>query len=1113
MILRTTMIQIPAKEHIMKKVLIISVTVFCIFAFVLPGFAGGRNGYYRYPAINKDVIVFTSEGDLWSVNIKGGLAQRLTTHPGMESFPAISPDGITIAFSAQYEGPTEVYTMPLTGGLPVRRTFSGQTSTVVGWTPDGKILCGSQIYSTLPNTQLVSLDPKTGSETILPLSQAADGNFDPSGQTIFFTRLPFQGSYTKRYKGGTVQNLWKYTKGSEEAVPLTADYPGTSKNPMLWQGRIYFVSDRDGNMNLWSMDLNGRSLKQHTSHQGFDVSSPSLHDGRIVYQLVADLRVYDIAAQTDRRIDITLPSDFDQMREKWITKPLDYLTAANISPTGDRVALTSRGNVFVAPVGDGRWIRVSRKEGVRSRSARFFPDGKTLLVLSDENGEWEFHRFPANGLGPGEQLTTGAKVIRFDGIPSPDGRWIAFADKDNQLWLHNLEKKSLNRVAVSETDMFDDLTWSPDSRWLAYVQRAGNQFTQIMLLNVETGQTTELTDDRVDSHNPAWSPDGKWLYFLSDRYFQSAVGSPWGARQPEPYFDKTTKIYAIALTSRETFPFDPSNELKNESKEPKEESATPAKPDKSADLSEKKLDKERAPKVTIDLPGIQDRVFEVPLPPGVYSGLTLNEKILFFVDQESRAAGRSKLQAVEIKNKNSQAKTLIEDVRNFTLSADGKKILVQKGPDLFIIETSASAPSALAEKKVDLSKWTFSIEPRQEWNQMFIDAWRMERDYFYDRNLHNVDYNGLLKRHLPFVERVSDRYELNDLIAHLVGELSALHTFVRGGDLRQSPDNVSPGSLGARLLRDETKGGCRIDHIFRSDPEYPERCSPLAKPMINIREGDLITSINGTPILSVADPSLLLRNTAGQQVLLEVKPASGGQAVKAIVYPITVGAESDLRYAEWEYTRRLEAEKMGKGDIGYVHLRAMGGNNYTEWVKNFYPVFNRKGLIIDVRHNRGGNIDSWILEKLLRRAWFYWQPRVGNPTWNMQYAFRGHMVVLCNEYTASDGEAFSEGFRRLGLGKVIGTRTWGGEIWLSSSNVLVDRGLASAAETGVYGPEGSWLIEGHGVVPDIIVDNLPHAAFLGKDAQLEAAVKYLQEKIRKEPVEIPRHPPYPDKKK
>ncbi len=457
----------------------------------------------------------------------------------------------------------------------------------------------------------------------------------------------------------------------------------------------------------------------------------------------------------------------------------------------------------------------------------------------------------------------------------------------------------------------------------------------------------------------------------------------------------------------------------------------------------------------------------------------------------------------------------MEDVRQFELTADGKKLFVRKGGDLYVIDAGTSQPTqqTLGERRIDLSKWAFSVDPREEWRQMLVDAWRMERDYFYDRNLHNVDYEGLLERHRPFVERVSDRAELNDLLAHLVGELSALHTFVRGGDLRPPTDSVSPGSLGARLVRDEAKGGYRIDHIYRADPEYPDNLSPLGKPMSAIREGEIVASINGVPALSVADPAFLLRHTAGQQVLLEVRPAAGGPARKEIVVPMTPGAEADLRYSEWEYTRRLEVEKASKNEIGYVHLRAMGGDNYTEWVKNFYPVFDRKGLVIDVRHNRGGNIDSWVLEKLLRRAWFYWQSRVGKPTWNMQHAFRGHLVVLCNERTASDGEAFAEGFRRLGLGKVIGTRTWGGEIWLSSSNVLVDRGLASAAETGVYGPEGQWLIEGHGVDPDVVVDNLPHATFLGRDAQLEAAVKHLQELIAKDPVEVPKHPPYPDKKK
>jgi len=1078
------------------------------------GASAGRNGYYRFPAIHGDTIVFTSEGDLWTVEATGGTARRLTSHTGMENYPAISPDGKTLAFSAQYEGPTEVYTMPLAGGLPARRTFAGQGATVVGWTPDGKVLYATRKYSTLPNAQLVVLDPATNGETLLPLNQAADGSFDASGKTLYFTRLPFQGSYTKRYKGGTAQNLWAYTLGAAEAAPLTADYAGTSKNPMVWKDRIYFLSDRDGTMNIWSMDLKGGGLEQHTFHKGFDASSPSLDAGRIAYQLVADLRVFDIASGRDSALAVALPSDFDQMRERWVTKPLDYLTSGHVSPSGDRVVLVSRGHVFVAPVGDGRWVRVSRKGGVRARAARFLGDGKSLMVLTDETGEWEFFRYAADGLGAPEQLTTGAKVIRFDGLPSPDGKWIAFADKDYQLWLFDVSKKALKKIAVSPTGMFDDLAWSPDSRWLAYVGGASNGFSRIHLHEAETGKSADLTNDRVDSYSPAWSPDGKWIYFLSDRYFRSAVGSPWGARQPEPYFDKTTKIYALALGAKEIFPFAPATELQaaktdDDAKKQPEPKAKPG-----AGTAAKEAVKP-APKVVIDLAGIQERVFELPLPAGVFNGLAVGEKALFFIDRESRAAGRPKLQAVEIKNRGVQAKTLMEDVSGFEMTADGKKLLVRKGGDVFVIDagTAAPAPQTLAERRVDLSKWTFSVDPREEWRQMFVDAWRMERDYFYDRNLHNVDYEGLLERHRPFVDRISDRSELNDLLAHLVGELSALHTFVRGGDLRQPADDVAPGSLGARLVRDEAAGGYRIEHIFRSDPEYPENVSPLGKPLSTIREGEIIAGINGVPTLSAADPSLLLRNTAGQQVLLEIKAAAGGPARKEIVVPMTPGAESDLRYGEWEYTRRLEVEKAGKGDIGYVHLRAMGGNNYTEWVKNFYPVFDRKGLIIDVRHNNGGNIDSWILEKLLRRAWFYWQDRVGIPTWNMQYAFRGHMVVLCNERTASDGEAFAEGFRRLGLGKVIGTRTWGGEIWLSSSNVLVDRGIASAAETGVYGPEGQWLIEGHGVEPDIVVDNLPRATFNGRDAQLEAAVKHLQELIAKDPVDVPKPPPYPDKRK
>ena len=451
----------------------------------------------------------------------------------------------------------------------------------------------------------------------------------------------------------------------------------------------------------------------------------------------------------------------------------------------------------------------------------------------------------------------------------------------------------------------------------------------------------------------------------------------------------------------------------------------------------------------------------------------------------------------------------------YEISLDGKSLLVTKKDALFIIDAGASAPASLDEKGVDLSGWTFSISPREEWRQMFIEAWRLERDYFYDRNMLGVDWKAMLDRYMPMVDRVSTRAELSDLIAQMVAELSTLHTFVNGGDMRQGDDNINAASLGALLLRDEAAGGYRVQRIFKYDPDQPELCPPLARPNVRVTEGEIIEQINRQPALSAPEVSVLLRNQAGKQLLLKLKSPPQGQTPEqsrdVIVVPISADAEADLRYHDWEYTRRLAVDELGAGDIGYVHLRAMGGDNMAEFARGYYPVFNRKGLIVDVRHNRGGNIDSWILSRLMRKAWFYWQPRVGQPYWNMQYAFRGHIVVLCNERTASDGEAFAEGFKRLGLGKVIGTRTWGGEVWLSSSNFLVDRGIATAGEFGVFGPEGQWLIEGHGVEPDIVVDNLPHATFNGEDAQLKAAIEHLKKRIEQEPIPAPKAPAYFDK--
>jgi len=1076
-----------------------------------------NRGYYRFPAIYNNTIVFTAEGDLWEVPADGGAARRLTSHPGDETHAAFSPDGKTLAFSADYEGPMEVYTMPASGGLPTRRTFDGGRATVVGWTPDGKILYSTRRYATLPDAQLATVDGNNRIE-LVPLSQAAQGSFGPH-QTLFFTRLAFQGSYTKRYQGGTAQNVWKYAPGAE-AVALCGDYAGTSKDAMWWNGRVYFLSDRDGTMNLWSMDENGKALKQLTKHQGWDLKDASLGQGRIIYQMGADLLRYDIATGTEKQLPIELASDFDHLREHWIKNPADYITDAHISADGKSVVFTTRGRAFVAPVKSGRWVDVPSSHPGRFRDARFMSDSKDLLLISTESGEAEFWRTPANGAGPGEQLTSDGQVLRWEGIPSPDGKWVAHQDKDNQLWLLDTATKAQKRIATvsasGDTDpQFETVRWSPDSRWLTYSEEQGNLLNQIFLYNVETGVRTALTTSRYDSHWASWSPDGKFIYLISDRALHSIVPSPWGARQPEPYFERPNRIYQIALRKDLRSPFEASDELH------------PDAPEKKPDSTAKQ---EEAPKpalrVDIDLDGIASRLQQLPLAPGNYSDLAVSDTRICWLDHNPAEPVKAALQCLEIGNKGQRPDTLFNEVRAYEMSANGKKLLVRRqlpvppgvpppAPDFFVVDTTAKGFTlqgrVLDESRIDLRNWTFSVIPAEEYREAFVDAWRLHRDYFYDRRMHGVNWKLMRDKYGELIGRVRDREELSDLISEMVGELSLLHTFVRGGDIRKGPDQVQIATLGARMVRDAEAGGYVIRHIYRSDPDRPDRQSPLRHPGVDVKDGDVLMAINGRNVLDVPDPGELLRNQAGKQVLVKVKHAGESAGREFVVYPLNQTQDDDLRYHEWEYTRRITVEEKSGGRFGYIHLRAMGTNDIDQWIEQYTPVFNRDGLIIDMRHNRGGNIDSWVLERLMRKAWMYWQSRVGTPTWNMQEAFRGHLVVLCDQATASDGEAFTEGFRRLGLGKVIGMRTWGGEVWLSANNFLVDKGIATTGETGVFGPEGKWLIEGRGVEPDTVVDNLPHSTFEGKDAQLDAAIEYLERRVKEKPVEAPKPPQYPDK--
>jgi tricorn protease len=1054
-------------------------------------------GYFRSPEIHGDTVVFTAEGDLWKVPATGGAARRLTTHPGEENSARISRDGRWIAFAARYEGPEEVYVMPAAGGLPKRLTWLGESASPVAWTADGKVLCATRAHSTLPDTQLVAIDPTDGGETRIPLAQAAEGVQDDEGKRLVFTRLRPQSSSTKRYRGGTAQNLWRFDEGTQEAVPLTADYPGTSMNPMWWRGRVYFLSDRDGIMNLWSMTPEGKELLALTKHPDFDIRDASQHDGRIVYQQAGSLRLFTLSDSSDIPIPITLESDLDQTRVRRIDKPFDYLTKFSLSPDGGKLALTARGSVFVAPVKPGgRLVEIPKPAGVRYREAGFLPDGESLAAQTDETGEIEMVKLPANGIGAPELLTGGGTVFRFAPVPSPDGKRLAWQDKNLDLWVQELDTRRTSKVSTALVRGFRDLAWSPDGQWLAFVEPSPNTFLRIRLYHVADGTIVDATGERVNSFSPAWSADGKWLYFLSDRELKSLVKSPWGLRQPEPYFTESTRIYALGLQAGQRFPFQAPDEL---NPEPKRE-----KPDKKDDPA-------KAPAVVIEPDGLAARLFEVPGVSGNLSRLVATPKYLFFESHAPGTTTKARVLRMKISDEEAKTETFASDFSGWSLSLDGSKVALRKQAEFFVVPADGNAPAAL-EKPVPLGNWNCFIDPREEWRQIYRESWRMLRDYFYDPAMHGVDWVAVREKYAPLVDRVADRADLSQVLQEMAGELMALHINVRYGDLREGPDRIEPSSLGARLSRDAASGGWRIDHIFKADPDYPDELSPLARPGVEVKEGSIVLAIDGRELGSTDSPWRLLSGKAGQQVLLDMLAPDGARR-KVIVRPLAPEAAVNLRFSEWQYTRRLEVEQLSENQIGYLHLRNMGPDSIIEWARGFYPVFNRQGLIIDVRHNQGGNTDSWILGRLLRKRWFHWAPRAGMPYSNMQYAFDGHLVVLCNEWTSSDGEAFCEGVKRMGLGRVIGTRTWGGQIWLDAQRWLIDNGMCTAAENGVYGPEGDWLIEGVGVLPDQVVDNPPHETFLGKDAQLEAAVRHLQERIRQDPRPLPQIPPRPDKSK
>jgi len=1082
-----------------------------LFGFGLAAAAAAQSpGYFRYPAIGPEQLVFTSEGDLWSVPIDGGQARRLTTHAAEESRAALSPDGTRVAFTASYAGVEEAYVMPVAGGVPKRISFDNGRALVVGWTAQGEVLYASVTAGGAGGSQRViaAVNPDTLQRKILPVAEANDAVISADGKTLYFVRfgLGVTNDNARGYRGGALSQLWRFDLTSDAEAVRIGPKDVNLRRPMLAGDRLLVIADSDGRDAVAQLDPATGALTPLPVSRTFDVRSASASGQRVAYQSGAELRVFDLASGQDRAVPIQLPSDFAQRQARWLEKPLKYFQGADLSRDGERAVVVARGRAVVAGVGAPRRVDLGVAEGVRVAFATFSPDRKFVYAVSDASGEEEIWRYAADGSSQAQQLTRDGTTQRNGIFVAPDGKHLAHTDKRGRLWLLELASGTnalIDDGGAAGNQEYANVEWSPDSRYIAIVRATGSDgHNRLGLYSLDRKQVAWLTSDKYDSGSPAFSPDGQWLWFLSDREFRLVNGAPWGDRNTGPYFDKRSRIYALALQADARFPFQAKDELQ------------PAK-DKDAGSKDDKAGGSDTPKALL-WEGLAERLYEVPVSAGNYSSLSADAQRLYFLD--GAGWGPKTLRTLAYDDSKAKIDTYSEGVAEYTLAAKAKKLLLRTGGmgfddpgKLYIVDAGANAPKELAENALRLDDWRLRVEPVAEWQQMFNDAWRMHRDHFYDANLRGVDWVATRQHYAPLLTRVSDRLELDDLLAQMMGELGALHSQVRGGEFRKAIEVPTYAGIGATWSR--SADGWRIDRIYRTEAELPSQRGPLQASQVDVREGDVIVAVNGRKASDAADLSELLANTAGQQVLLETLRA--GKSLREIVVPVDAMREDALRYSDWLESRRAAVASAGQGKIGYLHLRAMGPNDIASFVRDFYANIDREGLIIDVRRNRGGNIDSWIIEKLLRRTWMFWQSPGGLPYDNMQQSFRGHLAVLTDALTYSDGETFSAGIKTLKLAPLIGTRTAGAGVWLSDGNALVDGGRARVAENPQFGLDGTWLVEAVGVSPDVEVDNLPHESFKGVDRQLDTAIDWLQRKLQAEPVRplragaIPPLPPRP----
>ena len=1085
----------------------------------------------RFPDIHMNTVVFVHGEDIWTVPVEGGTATRLTIHDGQERFPKFSPDGELIAFTGDYDGNSDVYVMSRHGGDITRVTVHPGNDAVVGWHPSsGKILFSSGRDSFSRFVRLFLINPDgTGLEAV-PIHEAAWGSYSMDGKRIAYNRVPRAFRTWKRYQGGNEQNVYIYDVESKKDGMFT-DWAGTDRTPMWGGATIYFSSDRDRTLNLYSLDPATGDVTQLTSHSEYDVRRPSIGPApasvsskmeyAVVYEHGGELYYYETYKGETKSIPVEVKADAPEARP-YMKDVSGSVNGIDISPSGKRALVTARGEVFTVPRENGQTRNLTRSSGARDKDAAWSPDGHHIAWISDESGEYEIWMGDPKGDSAPVKLTGHKDGYRHTLRWSPDSKKIAFADQTLRCWIIDVASKKLTEVDKAEYEHVDvsvdlkpiyDFTWSPDSRYLAYSKLTAELVYQVFVYDVGAGKAHLASDGLFNDFGPAWSRDGKRLFFISNRHFDPTLGDfEW-----EMVYKDVAGIYALTLaTNGEALLVPESDE-------------EPAGGDDDADDGDKK-DKKKDDKkksedvaVTIDWDGLAGRIEMLPLEHGNYRGLQAGEKGLFYLNREDGDFNRFEFRAVRDMDlyrweyEDREDVSVIKGVREYQLSADGESIVYRKSRGVGIIKSSAKESKG---EKVDLSGMKMYLEPRVEWAQIFDEAWRMERDFYYEAGMHGLDWPAMREKYGRLVPSASCRQDMRFIIGELIGELNTSHTYVFGGDRQRRADRVNVGMLGVDWEVDESTGRYRFRKIYRVPDWTREIVPPLTRPGINVRPGDYLLAVNGEEVTADRNVYSYFQGLAGEQVRILVsseapkKGASGGghegKTVREyVVEPLT--GENTLRYLDWVEHNRAVCNAMSSGDIGYIHLPDTYLGSAREFPKYYYSQLRKKALVIDGRFNGGGLDPYMFLHRLRNVPLAYWTRRYSHdqtiPDFTLNNA---HMVCLTNRQAGSGGDMLPMEFQLLKMGPVIGTRTWGGLVGVSMFYGLVDGGGLSCPDYRIYTPEGKWIVENEGVAPDIIVDLDPREVFdEGLDAQLMRGIEELKKMIAADPRVWPKHPEFP----